>query len=73
MFSKSRAAAGRAAKSETASPSAGRPPCRAVLWAILGVALLMLTTFVIFGALGGGMIKSTASETHTVTFSDFFS
>ncbi len=73
MFSKRRAAAGHAAKTEGASSSAGRTPHRLVLWAILAVGLLMLTTFVIFGALGGGMVKFTSSQTHTATFSDLIS
>ena len=73
MFSKRRAAAGHAAKTEGASHSPGRIRSRLVFWAILAVALLMLTTFVIFGALGGGMVKFTSSQTHTATFSDLIS
>ena len=73
MFNKTRAAAGQAAKSEGSSSSAAKPPYRIVLWAIHAVALLMLTTFVIFGALGGGMVKFASSQTHTATFSDLVS
>ena len=73
MFDKSRTTAGGAAKPENPSPSAAKGPSRIVLWAILGVALLMLTTFVIFGALGGGMVKFASSQTHTATFSDLVS
>ena len=73
MFSKRRAAAGHAAKTEGASHSPGRIRSRLVFWAILAVALLMLTTFVIFGALGGGMVKFTSSQARAATFSDLLS
>ena len=73
MFSKRRAAAGHAAKTEGASHSPGRIRSRLVFWAILAVALLLLTTFVIFGALGGGMVKFTSPQARTATFSDLLS
>ncbi len=73
MFNTRRAAAGQAAKSEGLSPSAPKPAYRFVLWAILGVLLLMLTTFVIFGALGGSMVKSASPQARTATFSDLIS
>lgn len=46
-------------------PQAGRPLYRLVLWAMLGLALLMLTTFVIFGAGNGHMVKEAMPQTQT--------
>ena len=42
---------------ESVAPPARKNPARPVFWAVLAVAALMLTTFVIFGAGGSGMIR----------------
>lgn len=45
-------------KSELTPSPAKKSPYRFVLWTVLAVILLMLTTFVLFGASGHGMLKS---------------
>ncbi len=40
-----------------APPPPPKAPYRIALWAALGVAALMLTTFVLFGATVGGTVK----------------
>ena len=40
-------------------------PARPVLWAALAVAALMLTTFVVFGSAGSGIIRTAPPPVHT--------
>ena len=40
-------------------------PARPVFWAVLALAALMLTTFVIFGATGGGMLRTAPPPVYT--------
>ena len=43
-------------------PQPGKAPYRLVLWAILALALFMLTTFVIFGANGAGLVTEATPQ-----------
>ena len=43
---------------ETGITPVRKNPARPVLWAALAVAALMLTTFVVFGATGSGIIRT---------------
>lgn len=61
MYSQSPPARLDSRKSELSAPSGRKAPYRFVLWAVLAVALLMLTTFVLFGASGQGMLKTAAA------------
>ena len=50
---------------ESVASPARKNPARPVLWAALAVAALMLTTFVIFGATGGGMLRTAPPPVYT--------
>lgn len=50
---------------ENIAPPYRKNPARPALWAALIVAALMLTTFVIFGATGSGIIRTTPSSVYT--------
>ena len=50
---------------ENIAPPYRKNPARPALWAALIVAALMLTTFVIFGAAGSGVIRTAPSPVYT--------
>ena len=50
---------------ESVAPPARKNPARPVFWAVLALAALMLTTFVIFGATVSGMIKMAPPPVYT--------
>ena len=50
---------------ETGVAPSRKNSARPVLWAALAVAALMLTTFVIFGATGSGIIRTAPSPVYT--------
>ena len=50
---------------ESVASPARKNPARPVLWAALAVAALMLTTFVIFGAAGSGMLRTAPPPVYT--------